>query len=371
MKTGVLVLHNSVIKSKVLKIFFVFLIIFVCVSEFPSAYSAEIDGIHSGDEWDSAVVTKLFDGESNCGVGFALVQTMIDIENRAVYFCFMHRDVSVEPDNINTGVVFSVGNSEWFEVTPEMSPTYSDSSEYSFEGAVSVDEDHGVTTEIRTGFKSGIPEEIKCSVRFIDSSGAMSNVYNFTVINDKYTETDELIITQNKPVKTEKEAAVKTTKEPKETTEKDSEDDVKSTSSVKKSEEFVIASTPRRYTYVRTTRPPETKKNETQIRTSAKQKAATVYYYEKEIIVSQVYVTQSETQTTAVTVSETAAEDTTAFILSSEPETKGKSTFTLSEGAKKKTVIGVLAAISFTAIAVAGTRNSKRTNEENDNPDSQ
>lgn len=351
----------------------------ILITNYPSASSADIDGIHDGVEWDSAVVNKLLDGESNSGVNFGLVQTMIDSENSALFLCFMHKDPLLEVDNVSTGVAVSVENSDYFEVTPALSPAYSDSSEHSFEGFVTVDENNGATTEIRVGFKFGIPREIRCKVRFIDSSGALSNVYGFTVVNDEYSETTELVITHVEPEKTEKSTTARsaeTTKTRKATTKKKAETKKKTTAkqTEKKTDDFVISKTPRRYTYVRTTKSRTTEKPETVAKTK-KASPVSVYHYEKEVIISHVYITHTEETATVNNVTDN--NETTALQMQiatpAEHETEIKSSFSLSEGTKKKAVIGVFAAISFTIIAAAGTRSSRKSSDKNNdnNPDSQ
>lgn len=354
------------------------------ISNFSVAYSVNIDGIHSGDEWDGATVNKIFDGESNSGADFGLVQTMIDDENSAVFLCFMHKDPNLEVGNLYAGVEVSIESSNSFEVISGSSPSYADSSEYSFEGAVSVDENNGATTEIRVGFKFGLPREISCKVRFIDASGAKSNQYGFKIINDFYTETTEMTITQTQPETTQKETTQKittskkdkTTKPKKETTKKAEKKTTKK-SQPKTTKKTTVKQTTvdyfnKKYTYVKRTRPHTTKKQTAKqtepVATQKKTKAGTVYYYEKEIIVSQVYVSLTEPialqkPETVLEVSDTEISEVATL---DEPKTEIKSSFSLSEGTKKKTIIGVLAAISFTVIAAVGTRSSKKSIKNND-----
>lgn len=374
MKHGeVFILKKSNIISKMLSVMLGILCITAFVSDFSKAYPAEIDGLHDVIEWDSAVITVLVDGESNSGVDFGLVQTMIDSENSAVFFCFMHKDSSLDKSNTETGVMISVENSDYFTVTPAMSPAADDSSKHSFEGFSSADDNNGATTEIRVGFKHGIPKEINCKARFIDAEGRLSNIYSFTVVNDEYTETTELIITHAEPETTKRPATVKaaaTTKRKTATTKKKSETQKRTTT--EPTEAFEISKTPRRYTYVRTTKPRATQQETTSrvIKTSP----ASVYYYEKEVIISQVYITMTEdTKTVSDTngAEETTTKAQTQNATPAEPATEAKNTFSLSEGAKKKTLIGIMAAISFTVIAVAGTRSSKKGSDNDENPDSQ
>lgn len=365
------------LKNKVVKFIISLLIIFILTANYPLAFSVDIDGLHTGDEWDGATVNKLLDGESNSGVNFGLVKTLTDNKESALYLCFMHKDPSLEIDNLNTGVSVSVDNSDCFEISASSSPNYYDTSEHSFGGAVTVDENNGATTEVRIGFKFGLPQKINCTVRFIDSSGALSNLYSFTVINDEYVETTELIITQEEPETTEKETTEKittkknTTKARKATTKK----------SVKKTEKKTTVRITEKTTAKKNKKPAYSYSYTRKIRTTAARKLQTtakqvtspakVYYHEKEVIISHVYITAEDTSTT---VKHTALPDTTTALYTEiatpdEPEIEIKSSFSLSEGTKKKAIIGVLAAISFTIIAAAGTRSAKKSSDNNENSD--
>ena len=366
-----------------------------------TALCITIDGAHNGVEWDGATVDQLLNGESNSNVDFGLVKTIIDSKENALYLCFMFIDPSLEPDNTFAGVSLSVENSESFSVTAEDTPCYSDSSDYVFNGAISIDENNGATCEIRIGFKNGLPQEISANVRFIDSEGALSNVYYFTVINKDYSETTELIITEPESeienyetetskkqkttvIKTTKEKTTKekTTKKAKTTTEKEEKATdytlkPRTTKAEKKKTEFYIQTSPP-YSYVRKTKAPKkttsAKTTVVQKTKTTKQAPATVYYYEKEIIISHIYVTSEIGTSTSVTLPTTEPLSTfteTAPILPNVSSTVTENNISLSEGTKYKIIVAIFAAISFTALAFASSRSATKKSDNYNKTDSQ
>ena len=163
---------------------------FICIlilllSFILSAFSYDIDGIDNGYEWDGAIVSKILDGESNCGVNFGVVKYKFDYETSAVLFCFMFSDPDVTPENNNAGILLTVEDST-FEFNASDGKKSENIDPYSFDGAIHLDENNGATAEIRVGIKAGLPKSLDCCVRFIDSQGYYSNYYYFTIINDEY-----------------------------------------------------------------------------------------------------------------------------------------------------------------------------------------
>ena len=320
----------------------------------------------------------------------------------------MFIDPVLETDNTSVGVMLTVEDSDSFTVTANNSPDCYDIADYSFDGAISIDENNGATCEIRVGFKNGISKNISAKVRFIDSDGNLSNVYPFTVINSYYSETTELIITEeetdeteSKTTQSQKTTKEKTTKEKttkekttreKTTKEKTTKKKVttekevrttdytlkpRTTKAEKKKTEFHIQTSPP-YSYVRKTKAPKTTKS---LKTTVpkapkttKQKPATVYYYEKEIVISHIYVTAEETSLSDVTTSVTSNITATAPTPTNLSETKfiehNKKT-SLSDGTKYKIIIGVLSAISFTVLAFASSKSAMKKSDNNNEPDSQ
>lgn len=339
------------------------------------AYSADIDGIDSGYEWDGATPYVFIDGESNCGVNFGIMKLILDNEKRAVYFCFMLIDPNLEVGNLQTGVSLSIENSEAVTFTAESTPENYDIDKYSFEGAISIDENNGATCEIYLGMKEGLPKTINGSVRFIDAEGIPSNEYDFSIINEGYVEQSATNIMPtadnddpafNPDLMTEKttKSSGRTTDALNTETEKKTERISRTTTTTWKytTEEFVINTSPP-YSYVRTTKAPKTTATteaRSESKTTVKDKTnsvATVYYYEKEVIISEVYDEPKTTLREELSSVSSLPCTTATTEVSNEPisETVNQSV-SMSEGMKYKYVIGGVAATLIVLLAAWSAR---------------
>ncbi len=323
-----------------------------------NAFSINIDGLNDGIEWDNASVNLLFDGESNSRISYAAVKNLINAEESALYLCFMFIDPFLESDNKNVGISLTAEATDSFTFDISDSSFHEDTYNYSFDGALAVDKNNGATCEVRLGFKNGLPRKISLDVRFIDSSGVYSNVYSFSIINSYYSETTELIIDENDKTTKKKTSAYAEKKTTDHTLKKST------TKSEKKKTEFHIQTSPP-YSYVRKTKAPKT--TSSVAKTTKKAKNATAYF-EKEVIISQVYVTAESLTAAAPSVTEMPASVSTASAVSSSSATDSLS---LSKGTKYKFLIGALSAVSFTVIAAVSTMNIKKAAKKDDSPDSQ
>ena len=186
-----------------------------------SAFSVTVDGIDGGAEWDGAPVKRLLSGESNCKVNFAAVKAKVASSESAVYLCFMFKDPDAALFNPAAGVILNVGN-DTFTVTMESAPCSDDTADHSFDAAITADQNHGMTCEIRLGVKHGVPKSLDMSVRFIDTAGELSNHYAFTVENTEYSETQPVIVAPptERPAAPPTEKPAKTTKAKKTTTQR-------------------------------------------------------------------------------------------------------------------------------------------------------
>ena len=169
------------------KIITFFLILVICFSAFSSAYSVKTDGYDDGAEWKNAEMKLLVNGESNCKVNFGLMKWTFEPESNSVYFCIMFKEPDLSSDNQNVGVSLQVENSEPFIVFANSNPNNIDIDKYYFEAALTVNESSGVTCEIRLGIKHGLPSVINGKIRFYDSDGTPSNVYEFVIENTEET----------------------------------------------------------------------------------------------------------------------------------------------------------------------------------------
>ncbi len=339
-----------------MKRFCICFVAILCLFCLLNAYAAEIDGIDSGYEWDGLQPYVLISGESNCGVNFGTMKLKFDNENRAVFFCFMLKDPKLKKDNMNAGISLSIEDSEPFVITASSSPIEYDIDKISFSGAMSVDENNGATCEIRIGMKAGVPRELNGTVRFIDSDGKLSNTYDFSIKNDSYIEPTAIGESSGVIYKTNKYETKKNTTRKSRTE--------KSTANKYTTVEFKINNSPP-YSYTGKLKPTTEKKKTTTVKekTTAQPKTkkpatkpagATVYYYEKEVIISQVYITEPITHKI-----ETTAEAETQ---TTEQTTK---TVSLSKGRKLKIATAVTAGVLLFALAAWGAIGAKKK------PDSQ
>lgn len=323
-----------------------------------TAFSADIDGIDNGTEWDGATVYKLLDGESNCGVNFGAVKVKFDLENSAVFLCFMIVDPELETGNAHVGISLQIENSLPFEITMSSSPNYYDVSKYSFEGAMSVDENNGAICEIRLGVKEGLPKELDGSVRFIDANGEPSNYYYFTLVNEQYVETTAVQIAptrDNDDPAYNPDLLTSKAKTTKKSTTKKSRTTTKKTTSSKTTTRKSINGTP--YSYTGRTEKITERKTEAQTEKIVDTPAGiTVYYYEKEVIISQVPVTQAAETSEQIVYATAVHTATTA----PNTEIRAQKTVSLSKGSKYKIIASVIGSIAFAAVAVFGVTGVKR-----------
>ncbi len=320
-----------------------------------SAFSVTVDGIDGGAEWDGAPVKRLLSGESNCKVNFAAVKAKVASSESAVYLCFMFKDPDAALFNPAAGVILNVGN-DTFTVTMESAPCSDDTADHSFDAAITADQNHGMTCEIRLGVKHGVPKSLDMSVRFIDTAGELSNHYAFTVENTEYSETQPVIVAPptERPAAPPTEKPAKTTKAKKTTTQRNTtkrQTTRKATTKRPKTTIRPVKTTAERTTKAqtqRTTKEPKTKAQRTKaVRVEGN---ATVYYYEKEVIISQVIVTVS----------------------AAEAETTESAISALNHGTKMKVVItslGFLLLLIIAAAAVGGRLLGRRKADENDESD--
>lgn len=164
---------------KKITVFFLSMLLIILSSV--TALSVDVDGYDNGDEWIEAEALLLLNGESNCKVNFGLIKWKIEPDTSTVYFCVMFKEPDLAADNTNVGASIRIENSDFYTVSVSSSDNEIDEDRYSFTGAVSVDANDGVTCEIKFGLKYGIPDIINGSVRFLDSDGIPSNVYDFTI----------------------------------------------------------------------------------------------------------------------------------------------------------------------------------------------
>lgn len=338
-------------------------------------YSVDIDGTDSGVEWDEATSYLFIDGESNCGVDFGAMKIVLDNENQAVFFCFLYNDTELEQGNSQTGISLSIENSEPVIFTTGIPTAAYDSDKYSFDGAISIDENNGSTCEVRLGFKNGLPKKINGCVRFIDSHGMPSNEYDFTIINESYTDptavelrptADNSASAYNSGLLTEKTTKTKTTKT---TTAKSSYETTDNRNNDNRftttkrvgytTEEFVINTSPP-YSYVRTTKLKTTQATRNEKNSIKSNNAVTIIYHEKEIIISEVYISEIKESSLeseqALSEIKTTTETTTESIDIENDTSKNE----FANGTKYKNIVAAVSATLIILLAAWASKGGKR-----------
>lgn len=311
-----------------------------------TVYSFEIDGIDDGVEWYGSNSVKLLDGESNCKVNLGIVKWSLDSKNNGLYLCFMFSESELTKENINVGISLTIEDSEPFVLTMSSTPNSYDIDKYSFDGAMSVDENKGVTCEIRIGMKYGLPSQINGKVRFIDSDGSPSNFYDFTIDNETYVEETAPIYKEENPIKptTKKSSTIKsTTKESSKTTQSYGFDFL----------DFLLSeeTTSKKSKSKTTTKKSTTSKSEKTTKSSVK-------IIEKEIYISAVTEPAAETPATTSSLSQVSNSNA------------AQSNISLSEGSKYKTFTAIAGGIALIAVAVLGTLGSNKKAKNNNDPKS-
>lgn len=315
---------------------------------FPS-FAIHFDGYDDGLEWDKSEPIVLMNGESNSNIDFAFVKYIVEPKTNVVWMCVMYRDDEIEKGEDDAGFIMTSGGEDFF-CSSSGTANAPDDEHFKFEAISTINENHGVTCEVRLGIKDGISAEYPMKIQFLDAQGRYSNVYHFTIKNPKAA------------VSTAKPTAAKTTKAPKSTTEKRTtvKTTVPKTTVPKKTTTRIVTDGELPYTRrVRTTAPAKitkaaggvtqktTKVKTTKAKTSKKsgssskknatEPAGTVLIMEREVIISQVYVTQENTV------------DNDALT-------------TLSKGGKYKIIIICVSAVALISLAAFGASSGKKKN---------
>lgn len=252
--------------------------------------AVKIDGYDDGLEWQTYETDVEITGKHGNNVNYAAMKHRYLNEYEVYIFLFLSDDSSETMDN--AGFILDISDELTLTVTKSGAQIKGDTSKYSVESKMAFIDENAASCEIVIGFKRGVPEKFSASVSFVDGQGTNSYYYpvNITSGAESVTQPDT-----TKPIKTTKPE--KTTK-PRTTKNKVTTTKSEKTTSVK-------------------TNPQTTKVK--------KENKTVVYFYEKEVIVSQVIVTepvqtvvvtetivQSETETEAPTVQSNI---TTGFVV--------------------------------------------------------
>ena len=322
---------------------------FTCVL---NANAYVIDGRAKGTEWENAASVLLLDREeSNNKTKFGTVNWAI--EDGSLYLCFIFIEEKIPEDSSLTGVSVIVGDSDEFTVTVGSSPAESDSIKYHFEGVASVDYPNDGVCEIRVGAKYGLTSEIPVRVRFIDSNGSYSNVYDFVIENksesyipyepDDYTEKPQN--TTTKIAQTTNSVSAKTTKAEKTTKKSTSKTTRKNHNGL-----FDFIFDDKDETTIKSTKAEKTTK-----KSSAKTKKANVKY-------EKITETQNTEAINTFLNEETASESINNISPSNYP-------VSTTEGTRYKILTAIFGGIALVTVAALGTIGANRKANKKDNKD--
>ena len=292
----------------------------IFTSVFITSNAIKIDGKEQGFEWDSAeCVTVITSADSN-NVDFSLIKCYLDSNGYDAYFLLYLAD-SVSDSLEKCGFILNLNDGVELKITSDKFVGDYNSDLFNVTSKINVVKSDGVYCEIKIAFKKGLPDSVGGTVSFIDGTGNNSYFYPFSFVYREITTTE----------KTTAVSAEKTTKEK------------------VKVEKTTRAST---------TKQKVTEKSKT-TSTKPKGNATVVYFYEKEIYVSEVYVTQ------VVSVSD--AETTLSALATTETSQRS---FQISEGVTAQKIIcavGGAVLIAFAAWSgLSAKKKPDKTSKETD-----
>lgn len=297
------------------------------ISFFVSAHaSVKIDGVNDGVEWQNASYKLMINEAKSNNVDYAYMISQVDSNNFDVYFLFHLSDFK-SASYEKAGFILTLLNDVTVNVISDGVIIEGNADDYSVEYQISEDATDGLICEMRIGVKKGLPDNINGTISYIDGEGIKSYYFPFNIDNPNVEEemtTEKITVSETNRVKT----TIK-----KETTTKKS--------AVKKDKTTDSASTSQ-------------KKEKT---TKSKENKTVVYFYEKEIIISQVY--SDEASDVSENVETTALEET----ITSPSVTSYLENLPPSEGLKIQKVICAVGAVILIGIgAWAGISGKKREN---------
>lgn len=233
------------------RLYFVISIFLIFAFSLNAHATVKIDGTDDGLEWQNAEYIMLINEVGINNVDFGFAKTLVTSEYEIDYFLFLSDRISDSYGN--AGFILTVNDSLEINVSSSGIQVQGDPDLYHVDAKMSVEEHDGAACEISVSFKRGLPEKISAKACLIDGNGNHSYHYPIICVNPFYVE----------------ETVVDTTKQP-----------VTSSPSEKKTERVTKEIKNSDLTEVTTERSKTTKKSDNK---------TVVYFYEKEIIVSQVY----------------------------------------------------------------------------------
>lgn len=250
----------------------IFLSVIILLTSFISVYAVKVNGIDDGFEWMNIDSKVFISSKHSNNVDFAAMKHQV-IDEYEVCFYFYLSDINSESID-KSGFIITVFDDLTVTVDANGTSIDGDANNYYIDAEIAFIEDTAVSCEIVVGCKNGLPESVCGSVSFVDGQGVSSYYYPFNIsmpINNATTAPIKTDATSKAERTSERTTKVKTTAS-------------QTTSNAEK-------------TKVEKTTVEKTTKKASQTK---KQDKTYVYFYEKEVIISQVIVTQP-TEITSVT----------------------------------------------------------------------
>ena len=236
------------------RLYFVISIFLIFVFSLNAHATVKIDGSDDGLEWQNAEYIMLINEVGINNVDFGFAKTLVSSEYEIDFFLFLSDRISGSYEN--AGFILTVNDSLEINVFSSGIQVHGDPDLYHVDAKMSVDPHDGAACEISVAFKRGLPEKISAKACLVDGNGNHSYHYPIMCVNPFYIE--ETIMTTSDITK----------------------QSVISKPSEKKTERVTKEITNSDLTEAKTEKSKTTKKYEDK---------TVVYFYEKEIIVSQVY----------------------------------------------------------------------------------
>ena len=262
----------------------------------------------------------LNDADAN-NISYGSMKYLIDDNGYDVYFFFYFNDEKSSDFN-SVGIEMILCDDLTVTITQNGTAVDGDSKKYYVDAQMKLSENDGFYCEVRVSFKQGIEPKIFGKVSFIDGNGDYSKYYPFTV--------EGLNIVTTEP-------AEDVTKE--KTTSKRMQNSASEKTTVKE----------------KTTSQPKTEKANT---TKRQEDKTVVYFYEKEVVVSQVYVTVQNT--TVLSADIKYEENTTA----PQATIKPAETAQISEGITVQKIICIVGAVILIAFGIWAGLSAKKSGKE-------
>lgn len=337
----------------------IFLVV-VLISLF-SVHAVKIDGIDGGVEWENAEFLPLLKDKDSNNVNFGSVSYIVDDNGFDIYFMIFFSDFDSANYN-SSGVILTLGSDV---ITVDVNGNVDNPKPdlYHIEAAVLVAENDGCYCELLVGYKLGLPANLSCKVSFIDGEGTHSYHYPFDVINAYAVNTT---VKSESPMPRPDNGRVTkaVTTKPKTTKRKTTKEE---TSNKETTIVYVFVTQPptrqptksvtrNRVTKAQNTSVSETKPiKTTKVITDNSVEKTVVYYFEKEVIVSEVYVT-SGSVASAEPVCQVYSEN---FV---QQNTSDENAAKYNEGVKIFRVVCVVAGLLLGVFAAWAGLNNKKSN---------